>query len=562
MSDSKKTAGKSPNTAVTAKEKKKNQDTNANKDLSSAQEKAIQSVKNVDFEEKLNAVVSSIFSRCGIPIADFYVSKPLAFCASVSYDLIWNFKCRAIDKPVSKVHEDTHVLSHSELDEFTKINSKELEKESKVTAAFIRRLANAKFDELASLSGQIVAFNRVSAIGRSRCKKCHGTKKSRCEVCGGTGFMICPACQGRKISCNTCHGTGRIKCYSCSGLGNSTCTECKGKGELVVEREIVYDAECNKQISIALRLPDSDKIVKDFTEKDEKVILEAANFEDKSTGVETNHGYKASFAGFAPCFGVHVGLKGVETPFDFILCGKALKAICRPALIDVVFAPQSVLLSETLNVGSNSVDEKIACVKALASKAILAKTIRTVERYEMECMEKEANRQGISLDSILNEKDNSPHSRQLRNSVKSEVIEKVADELSENAHGFVSREFARLFAKNLIDFVPLLMVLNPNTKPLWSAVTLSTWLVISLSMFFMPTLGCAFLDMGLSVIICIFTSVTLTKNWAYYSAVSALRLMHKQKKVPSLTQEAVQSGRLLIGSLVISVFMYLVQNFS
>ena len=533
---------------------------NTSGDDSSAEDKAVQSVRNVNFQQKLDAVVSSIFSRCGVPIADFHVSKPLTFCASVSYNLIWNFKCRAIDKPITKISDDTRVLSAVELDDFTKVNSKELEKESKVTAAFIKRLANAKFNELASLSGQIVAFNRIAAIGRSRCKKCRGTRKSRCEVCSGSGSLTCPTCQGRKISCRTCHGSGRIKCYACDGIGMGICSECKGKGEMVVEREIVYDGECHKQVNISLRLPDSDKIVREFTEKDEKVILEAANFEDKSTGSETNHGFKASFAGYAPCFGVHVALKGVDAPFDFILCGKSLKAICRPALLDVVFAPQSVLLSETLNVGSTSVDEKIACVKALASKAILAKTIRTVERYEMECIEKEANRQGFSLETILSEKDNSPRSKHIRNTVKSEIIDKVAKELTENAHGFVSRDFARVFAKNLIDFVPMLMILNPNTKPVWMAVTLTTWLVEAFSMFFMPSLGCAFLGVGISVLVCILTSVLLTKNWTYYSVVSALRLTHKQKKVPSLTQEAIQSGKLLLGSLFINTFLFIIAN--
>ena len=69
---------------------------NTSGDDSSAEDKAVQSVRNVNFQQKLDAVVSSIFSRCGVPIADFHVSKPLTFCASVSYNLIWNFKCRAI----------------------------------------------------------------------------------------------------------------------------------------------------------------------------------------------------------------------------------------------------------------------------------------------------------------------------------------------------------------------------------------------------------------------------------------------------------------------------------
>ena len=510
-------------------------------DGSKAREAAALEVKNVDFARKLNSIVSAIFSRCGVPIADFTVSEPLSFFAKVNYNLTWNFKCRASDKPAGKISDETHVLSQSGLDEFTQKNSKELEKESDITKAYIKRLAEAKFTELTALAGQIMAFNRISAIGRARCKKCHGSKKAMCEVCNGKGVISCPTCQGLSDSCSMCNGTGFIN----------------------LEREIIYDSESCKDIEISLNVPGSDKTITSFSKEDEKIILEAANFDDQSLGSELPHGYKATFIGYAPCFAVRVNLKGETTPFDFILCGKSLKPICKPPLLDVVFKEESNILSSTLNIGTDDVDEKIVCVKALAGKAILAKTIRSIENYELDIIKKEAAKQGVTVESILweNKNDLNNKAKLIKSTVKEQLIENVSLELISNAQGFISKEFSRYFAKNLIDFVPLLMMLNPNTKTVWTAVSLAVWLVNSLAVYFVPTIACIFLCIVLSIVVCAFTSITLTKNWTYYSAVSSLRIRHKLRKVPNLTSEAIHSVRLLFGTILINVVLFILYNY-
>lgn len=532
-------------------------------DGSKAREAAALEVKNVDFARKLNSIVSAIFSRCGVPIADFTVSEPLSFFAKVNYNLTWNFKCRASDKPAGKISDETHVLSQSGLDEFTQKNSKELEKESDITKAYIKRLAEAKFTELTALAGQIMAFNRISAIGRARCKKCHGSKKAMCEVCNGKGVISCPTCQGLSDSCSMCNGTGFINCDHCNGSGKVVCRACKRMGELIVEREIIYDSESSKDIEISLNVPGSDKTITSFSKEDEKIILEAANFDDQSLGSEMPHGYKATFIGYAPCFAVRVNLKGETTPFDFILCGKSLKPICKPPLLDVVFKEESNILSSTLNIGSDDVDEKIVCVKALAGKAILAKTIRSIENYELDIIKKEAAKQGVTVESILweNKNDLNNKARLIKSTVREQLIENVSLELISNAQGFISKEFSRYFAKNLIDFVPLLMMLNPNTKTVWTAVSLAVWLVNSLAVYFVPTIACIFLCIGLSIVVCAFTSITLTKNWTYYSAVSSLRIRHKLRKVPNLTSEAIHSVRLLFGTILINVVLFILYNY-
>ncbi len=530
---------------------------------SKAKEAAALEVKNVDFARKLNSIVSAIFSRCGVPIADFTVSEPLSFFAKVNYNLNWNFKCRASDKPPGKISDETHVLSQSGLDEFTRNNSKDLEKESEVTKKFIKRLAEAKFNELSSLAGQITAFNRISAIGRARCKKCHGSKRATCDVCSGKGVISCPSCHGLNDNCSFCNGTGFINCDTCNGTGKTVCKDCKGMGENVVEREIIYDSECVKDISISLNVPGSDKTLSSFSKEDQKIILEAANFEDQSLGTESPHGYKATFIGYAPCFAVRVHLKGETNPFDFILCGKSLRPICKPPLLDVVFREESKILSSTLNVAPDDVDEKIVCVRALAGKAILAKTIRSIENYELDIIKKEASKLGVTVESIIWENKNSLNSkaRLIKSTVREQLIENVSMELMSNAEGFISKDFSRYFARNLIDFVPLLMMLNPNTKTVWTAVSLAVWLINSLAVYFIPTLLCIFICIAFSVAVCAFTSITLTKNWTYYSAVSTLRIRHKLRKVPNLTSEAIQSGRLLIGTILINVIMFILYNY-
>ena len=115
----------------------------------------------------------------------------------------------------------------------------------------------------------------------------------------------------------------------------------------------------------------------------------------------------------------------------------------------------------------------------------------------------------------------------------------------------MSQDFARIFAKNLISFVPMLLLLNPNTKFIWAGITLVTWCLLVAFMYLVPTVVGALFAVTMSGIICAFTSFALTKNWAYYSAVSVLKLTHKFKKIPDLSTEAIQSGRLSVGAFCI-----------
>ena len=214
----------------------------------------------------------------------------------------------------------------------------------------------------------------------------------------------------------------------------------------------------------------------------------------------------------------------------------------------------------TLNL--DDVDEKIKCVKALASKAILAKTIRTIERHEMEIAKEQAVAQGVTVESILTAAKHKDSSRlmYIKTKVKQELLDSITKELTDNAHGYISEDFARVFAKNLISFVPLLMVLNPKTKMIWAGITLVTWMIVILIGYMVPNIVGGIMMMCLSSIICAFTSFALTKNWSYYSAVSMLKLTHRLKKVPSLTVEAVQSIRLILGSVVIGLLTILIVN--
>lgn len=514
-------------------------------------------------KQRLYDTVAAIFSRCGVPTANFRISDLVEFSASVSYSMNWNFKCRCSDKILRSVSDETHVLSTSALDEFTLANTKELEKDSAKTKEFVKHLSVASFEDLKALSGQIICFNRINAIGKTRCKNCHGSGSSICENCGGKGTIECPTCHGSAKACPVCHGSGNAKCHTCNGTGKVKCKDCQGKGEVTVDREVIYDADCKKQISISLMVPGTDKKITSFSKEDEKAIIEAADFSGKPNGNETARGYSVNFLGTAPCYAVHVYLVGVEKPFDFIICGhKNLRSICKPPVLDYVFNDESHLLSDTLIASADDVDEKIKCVKALASKAILAKTIRTIERHEMEIAKEQAVAQGVTVESILTAAKHKDSSRliYIKTKVKQELLDSITKELTDNAHGYISEDFARVFAKNLISFVPLLMVLNPKTKIIWAGITLVTWMIVILIGYMVPNIVGGIMMMCVSSIICAFTSFALTKNWSYYSAVSMLKLTHRLKKVPSLTVEAVQSIRLILGTVVIGLLTILIVN--
>ncbi|MGN0894606.1 MAG: hypothetical protein ACI4ND_06370 [Succinivibrio sp.] len=533
---------------------------NLNSETSGLQDvaKPLEDERHANLTRRMHDIVSSIFSRCGVPKANFRISELLEFSASVTYVMNWKFKCRCSDKPLHSVSDETHVMSMSALDEFTLANTKELEKDSAKTKDFIKHISEAKFELLNSLAGQIVCFNRINAIGKTRCKNCHGSGTVACEECNGKGRVVCPACGGMDNSCTVCHGEGRVRCSRCSGSGKAKCHECNGKGEHTVDREIIYDASCTKDISLSLKVPGSDKPITSFSKEDEKAIISAAEFSDASSGNETPKGYCVTFAGTAPCYAVHVTLEGVSKPFDFIICGKTnLYSICKPPVLDYVFAEESNLLADTLYSSTDDVNEKIKCVKVLSSKAILAKTIRTIENHELEIAKEQAVKQGVTVDSLINSqaKKESSKLNYIRSKVKQELLDKITDVLSENAHGYVSDDFARNFAKNLIAFIPMLMVLNPNSKMIWAGITLATWMVSVLISYFSPNIFGIIIVMSFSALICAFTSVSLTKNWTYYSAVSLLKLTHRFKKVPSLTAEAVHSIRLIVGSFFIALIV-------
>lgn len=515
--------------------------------------------------KKLSDTVYNIFSRCGVTLADLKLSEIKQVNAHVSYNLNWTFKCRCVDKVINSVSDDTHVLSASGLDEFTLANTKELETDNTKSKSFIEHLSNADFNSLNELAGQIVCFNRVSAIGKTRCKSCHGAKVAPCYACGGKGKIECPTCHGEGNTCPTCQGTHKVKCNICQGTGKVKCKDCNGKGDLIVEREVIYDALCQKQTAISLLLPGQKEPLHQFKVEDEKAILDGALMDQNSSGVETARGYNATFSGICPCYCVSVTIPGNSKPYTFVILKNTLKPICRPPVLDFIFYEEANLLANTLLGSFDDVDEKIKTVKALAKKAILAKTIRSIERHRMAIAKEIAVKEGVTIDSLLDPNDKKSQGRgaMIRSKLKQDCLDAVTKEFIKNAYGYVSEDFARVFAKNLISFVPMLNNLNPKSKIIWAGMTLGTWLLDIILGYMMPTVVGAFLLMLLSAVICVFTSFALTKNLSYYQAVSMLKLTtHKLKKIPNINTEAVQSARLMIGSLVVGLVSILLMNFN
>lgn len=508
-------------------------------------------LKNSPFAIKLNKTVSDICSRCGVPIADIKISEPIVFSASITCSFVWSFKCRCTDKVLKTIPEDATILSIPALDAFTQTNSKELEKESKKTEAFMKKLESASFEEENELSGQIVCFNRLSAIGRSKCKSCHGTSHVKCDKCNGKGKLVCPACNGSGSSCHVCHGKGYVTCSTCQGTGKKHCTVCKGKGETIVEREIIYDASCQRQLSISLNIPGMQTPITEFSDRDRKCILKNAVFTDGGSGHSTARGFTTSFVGKAPCYAVNVFIRNIKKPFYFILCGDNLQAICKPNIIDFAFMNESQILSDTLITSADDVEEKMKCVKSLSQKAILAKTIRSIEGYECELAKKEAVNHGITIESLLYSSTDNAKAKMLRAKLQRDLLESVTNQLIDNAQGYISEDFARNFSRNLISFVPMLLKINPKTKIIWAGITLFTWLFMMFFIYLLPKYSTCFISIVFSTVICVFTSFALTKNWTYYSVVSQLRLKHRMQKVPNLTAEAVNSAKLIVGSCII-----------
>ena len=527
-------------------------DINNSKDGAATSEKKASNdkLKNSPFAIKLNKTVSDICSRCGVPIADIKISEPIVFNASITCSFVWSFKCRCTDKVLKTIPEDATILSIPALDAFTQTNSKELEKESKKTEAFMKKLESASFEEENELSGQIVCFNRLSAVGRSKCKSCHGTSHVKCDKCNGKGKLICPACNGSGSNCHVCHGKGYVTCSTCQGTGKKHCTVCKGKGETIVEREIIYDASCQRQLSISLNIPGMQTPITEFSDRDRKCIKNAV-FTDGGTGHSTARGFTTSFVGKAPCYAVNVFIRNIKKPFYFILCGENLQAICKPNIIDFAFMNESQILSDTLITSADDVEEKMKCVKSLSQKAILAKTIRSIEGYECELAKKEAVNHGITIESLLYSSTDNAKAKMLRAKLQRDLLESVTNQLIDNAQGYISEDFARNFSRNLISFVPMLLKINPKTKIIWAGITLFTWLFMMFFIYLLPKYSTCFISVIFSTVICVFTSFALTKNWTYYSVVSQLRLKHRMQKVPNLTAEAVNSAKLIVGSCVI-----------
>ena len=528
-------------------------DINNSKDgaATSEQKASNDKLKNSPFAIKLNKTVSDICSRCGVPIADIKISEPIVFNASITCSFVWSFKCRCTDKVLKTIPEDATILSIPALDAFTQTNSKELEKESKKTEAFMKKLESASFEEENELSGQIVCFNRLSAVGRSKCKSCHGTSHVKCDKCNGKGKLVCPACNGSGSNCHVCHGKGYVTCSTCQGTGKKHCTVCKGKGETIVEREIIYDASCQRQLSISLNIPGMQTPITEFSDRDRKCILKNAVFTDGGTGHSTARGFTTSFVGKAPCYAVNVFIRNIKKPFYFILCGENLQAICKPNIIDFAFMNESQILSDTLITSADDVEEKMKCVKSLSQKAILAKTIRSIEGYECELAKKEAVNHGITIESLLYTSTDNAKAKMLRAKLQRDLLESVTNQLIENAQGYISEDFARNFSRNLISFVPMLLKINPKTKIIWAGITLFTWLFMMFFIYLLPKYSTCFTSVIFSTVICVFTSFALTKNWTYYSVVSQLRLKHRMQKVPNLTAEAVNSAKLIVGSCII-----------
>lgn len=514
----------------------------------------------------LRKVMEDFLSRCGVPRGDVSYDEPLEQQIKIVTKITWGFhpKIRDVNAQAAKVKK---ALPENEMLEFTSKTTKELNSDPATVKEFIEKLRSLKLKDLIYLSRKLNILKARRAVGKVRCSVCQSSGKEKCPSCGGSGKITCYKCGGnRGVMCEVCHGSGKLNCEHCGGGGRSRCTACAGQGIRLVERTIGLEAAGHAGINfVAGESEDPQgKALPPLTKEDKTTILNSTVFELVSADYSPS-GCQMVFEGLNRLSRLPFSLKDCPERFCYSVCGKEATPISKPHVLDFVYGQQEKDLDELVNTQKgHNVTDKLKCVRLIAGKAVLARTLRQMDEACNGVLRGVAERNGVPFADVMDEKKQKRDRRvaMVFSAARPAMLERIKIIIKNNSEDFISDEFAGKLAHDLLRFMPLLASINPDTRWIWRIVSFFCWFLIGMILFFFPSqMVAAFCFVG-AVLVSICVSLFGTKNLVFFQAVSVMKVRRHGKSIPDLTPEAICTAKFLFVTALIEtgVLLYKVST--
>lgn len=526
-----------------------------------------------DKEKKIQNVLAAFFSRCGVPYSDVTYGSFFEEDATVTFSTLWSFRIEIKDKPIVNIASTDEFMTASAMSIFTDSASRELRASKAEKEEFINRLKTLSIKDLHYLTQKKNVINEKSAVGKVR-KNNVPTKNKVCPDCGGKGITVCAVCGGTDPNCKVCGGKGKSKCGTCGGHGKITEKNILSDlpDNAPIERSILYIAEGTDEFSLSV--PKHDGVPElELTEEERSSVFNDAKFEQSSAEYVSENQYKITFTGTIKLYRQTIVVKdshvdengnsdGTEDVIVYNAVGEKMRPVNRPPILDTIFANEAAIINFSVRSDHrHDQEQKIACCGIIASKAILTKTLRVAgPAYSKEIVET-AKKYSMSVEDLMDDElvRGDPQLRIAREECRRHQIDDVTQALKDEASNFVSDDFARTLARDLVDFLPILDRINPKSKTIWGYGSIVTWSIVFVALIIFPsitTLPACFL---FSVLVAIFISYKATQNMPFFRAASQLKIRStKGRKIPDMGPEAINSARLVIVTVMIEVMLYYV----
>ncbi len=512
-------------------------------------------------EQMLTKTIKRIFSRCSVPSNSYEITKMRTVTATLSSRVLWTFEPEIIDKVPDSEKNLDNILTDDNLASLTSRVVKDYRTNNDYADEYLKEQHKSSFIDMLRNAIKSKAIRHTEAAGMVACKKCNGKGNMRCDSCLGTGKVPCPQCRkSRDATCLLCHGSGYVSCSACQGSGSNNCSECLGTGRHRVERDIALNVSAKRQASAELILSENQKSEIEFSSSDLMVLFSNAKMELTSTSRTSDNTYLETYKGEVKCNICRAVMLDVHTSFLFIMVGSEGTIVAKPHVVDFFLRETAYRLERLVN-GTEDAESRINTLEDLSNCPLLLRTLQMVGPISPSVGMSLSNKNGVLARDLLSNQYSGTDANIIltRSQYKADILSNVAENLVDNADGFISPAFANFLSGSLIKILPTLNDINPDSSSKWRiAIIISIIFAFIWSIIFDGFMSILVLVAMLCAISAI-VSLKFTKNFLLYNIISKMDLKGQGKNIPDLRPEALNSLRLILFSGLISFVVHLVK---
>ncbi len=510
--------------------------------------------------ENIIEVVSKLLQSVDIPPDNVTYGEIHSADVKLTFSVNWFFEVNSKDTIINSVMSSDTILEDSALKEFEKSNTEALLKDTTLKRPFCTGLENKSAADIFKICNKVNRISARHAKGNCTCPKCKGTKKVNCPNCSGYGMILCPSCQGSERGCSRCNHTGYVVCPTCNNLQKIVCQNCKGKGRILVDRMVsllarnfpVIDLEV-KNMDNVFSVPNCHIDYSCYYEILKKLPFTIYDAEFKESGV-----FLLTYVAECRMDYVNFELSGIPKSFTFFACGDDLTALNIPPVLESLYYPLKVQLSDAA-IGNTltDVETKIEIFKELCQNRFFFGLLCSYEFY-FDLVTKKLQNEVVKTDNYTSKIFTM---REKLQSLLAYRKEKLAEELSKkllmSTNNLMKDNFAKEICLSLVEYISNLKYREHSGKHYWDMATSFIWVITFMLNFFIHNP----VNLIACILFCFVSSFFVayfgTKTLKFYEVILASKTFENITKFIDFNYDLTRAIAMLSGTLLIEIITYI-----